>query len=122
MSEGPGEQTEGKATAKVKARKGEHVTAAAHVAVYLTGHQGDGSRDLRSGLRLALGACTANLADDAVKLLEEAGAIVSVKADRGKSKPHYLDGSKVPPDVMAEVPLERRGDVSAARPTPSEAA
>ncbi len=117
----PGVETEAKASTKARSRKAEHVTAAARVAEYLARHQGDGSRDIRSGLRVALGACTSNLADDAVKILQEAGAIVSPDVARGQSKPHYLDGSKVPPDVLGEVQLDRRGEVVSARPTPPEA-
>jgi hypothetical protein len=95
--------------------------ASAHLAVYLVAHQGDGSRDIRSALRLALGTCPKDLADDAVKLLVEAGAVLSPEVANGQNKPHWLVGCNVPPEVMAEVPSHRRGDVAAARPPTPEA-
>jgi KaiC/GvpD/RAD55 family RecA-like ATPase len=109
-------------SAKKAAKKAEQVTAAARVAEYLARNQGHGTREIRSGLRLALGTCSDDLADDAVKLLEGAGAVIAPPFERGKPRPHTLDGSKVPPEVLAEVATDHRAEVIAARPpTPSPA-
>jgi hypothetical protein len=110
-----------KAATKTQARKAEHVTAAARVAEYLAAHPGGGTRDIRSALRRAMGACPAELAIDAVALLVEAGAIVAPDVGRGQARPHWLVGPKVPTDVLAHVSLERRPVVSSAAPPPQEA-
>jgi hypothetical protein len=119
MAEAPKAEP-GKA-AKTQARKAEHVTAAARVAEYLAAHPGGGARDIRSALRRAMGTCPTQLADDAVALLVEAGAIVAPDVGRGQARPHWLVGPKVPSDVLAHVSLERRPVVSVAAPPPQEA-
>jgi KaiC/GvpD/RAD55 family RecA-like ATPase len=102
------------------ARKAEHVKAAARVAEYLARHPGDGTRSIQSGLRRALGGCPDKLALDAVALLVEAGAIVTPEMKRGQARPHWLDGSKLPAAVLAEVALEQRPAVVASRPRQME--
>jgi nucleoside-triphosphatase THEP1 len=119
-ADGPQDEQDAKAAAKVNAQKAEHVRAAARVAEYLAAHPGKGTRDIQSDLRRSLGSCRDKLGTDAVALLDDAGAIVAPEVKRGQARPHWLVGSKVPAEVLAQVDMGQRPAVSAAKP-PAEA-
>jgi replicative DNA helicase len=121
MADGPKEdEATARSSAKTFAKKAAHVTAAARVAEYLARHPGEGSRGIRSALRLALGGSTDDHADDAVALLVQAGAVIAPPVKRGMPKPHHLDGSKLPPEVFREVASALAAEVLATRPPTQE--
>lgn len=86
---------------------------AAVVALWLADHPGRGRREMHRGLR---GQGTARTAADAgLGVLENAGAIVEQRAPRNAVWT-YLDGARVPDEVLAHVRPEDRARIRAVRP------
>ena len=100
--------------AKSEGKHADHLQAAARLADFLADHQGVGTKKLRAGLRKQWGAWPTDLVDVAGACLES--AFVEVAGAVGKAKAHYIDGSKLPEEVVAALQPERRPAVLCARP------
>lgn len=89
------------------------VADAAHLAVAMVDHPGMNSRGLRSAGKLAAGSMSVPRVDTAMAKLGP--AVVIVSGARGSLR-HYLLGSAVPADVLAQIPVSKRAEVEAATP------
>lgn len=105
--------TEPAVSAARAARARERVAEdAATVAVALAASQGDGVRALRAEVRARSGGMSSDRIDAAVAYL--GASVLRVPAHRGAVR-LYLDGLRVPNDVMAAVQPDSRAAVMSAR-------
>jgi hypothetical protein len=102
--------------AQADRRRDETMHFAGKAALVLATRPGMVQRDLEPALRNATGVGTQRVRD----ALDELGdAVVEVDGPR-RAQYHYLDGSRVPPSVLATLKGEERNTVETARPPASE--
>jgi len=91
--------------------RADHLRVAAAAADILAMRPGLSLRSLRAELRVALGGCGHGRADAGLAVL--GSAVVRCDGSRG-AVAHYLDGTRVPSDVLAELEPDARERVRAA--------